>query len=697
MGASEVSDSAARGFSVGIDVGGTFTDLACGDGKSLWRAKSPTDPQEFGRGVLGACRLVADQIGLELADFLGKVERFGLGTTAVTNALVEKHGVRAGLLTTVGFEDTIAMARSRRVSIDGYLVPPWSPIERSSVVGIHERVDREGRVLVPVDLEAVRAAVTDLVETEQIEALAVSFLWSFKNSANELSVVEFLRREFPDLPVFSGVELHPSIREYERTLVAVLNAVTSRELDGIEALARELAANGLRVPLLLLQTTGGTVSLADARRSPIVLVASGPAAGVMAAAEVCAAEGITDAICGDMGGTSFDLAVIAGGQPQRSERGELHGMILAQPRVDTLSIGSGGGSIAWVDGRGLLRVGPRSARAWPGPACYGNGGQAATITDALVVLGYIDPGSFLGGSMKLDREAAVRVCAALGTSLGLSAEETAWGIREIALAEMTKATRLHAGSSGLDPRSLALISYGGSGGLFTPSIAAATNIPRVIVPPAASVLSAFGAASADVRRQRIKSANALLHKVGAEEIAAELKQLGASVFQDVRDDGVPEADRVVAYDIGVRFFRQTSEVSVALAGTTFDAEAVRAAFLEQYAARYGVGAIGGNAQLEVTFLRAVGTGYLPRATFPVDPSSRTGRALEPSSSRAIFLDRDGTEQVPCYRIPALVPGDHISGPAIADDVDTTVFVPRGASLTVGERRSLRLDVTPDAA
>jgi N-methylhydantoinase A len=697
MGVGVVSSSASAGFSIGIDVGGTFTDLACGDGESLWRAKSPTDPQNFGRGVLDACQLVADQIGLGLNEFLGQVERFGLGTTAVTNALVEKQGVRAGLLTTAGFEDTIAMARSRRVSIDGYLIPPWSPIERSRIVGVDERTNRDGKILASVDLETVRAAVADLVNTERIEALAVSFLWSFKNPENELSVVEFIRSEFPDLPVFSGAELHPSIREYERTLVAVLNAVTSTALDGIEALADQLADTGLRVPLLLLQTSGGTVTLAEARRSPVVLVASGPAAGVMAAAEVCSDEGITDAICGDMGGTSFDLAVIAGGQPQRSERGELHGMILAQPRVDTLSIGSGGGSIAWVDGRGLLRVGPRSARAWPGPACYGNGGEDATITDALVVLGYIDPSSFLGGTMSLDRDAAVRVCARFGESLDLSAEETAWGIREIALAEMTKATRLHAGSSGLDPRHLSLISYGGSGGLFTPSIAAATNIPHVVVPPAASVLSAFGAASADVRRQRIKSADVLFDKADVEDIGAELKRLGAGVFQDLGDDGVPEEDRVVAYDVGVRFFRQTSEVSVALEGTTFDAEAIRAIFLEQYAARYGVGAISRNAQLEVTFLRAVATGRLPRATFPLDKATRTDGAIEPSSHRSVFLDRDGSEQVPCFRTRDLKPGDTLHGPALADDVDTTVFIPRGATLTVGERRSLRLDVSTNDA
>lgn len=697
MSVNEVSTSASQGFSIGIDVGGTFTDLACGDGESLWRAKSPTDPQNFGRGVLGACQLVADQIGLDLGTFLNKVERFGLGTTAVTNALVEKQGVKAGLLTTAGFEDTIAMARSRRVSSEGYLIPPWSPIERSAVVGIRERVDRDGKVLQHVDLNDVRAAVDELIETHRIEALAVSFLWSFKNAENELAVVGFLREEFPDIPVFSGVELHPSIREYERTLVAAVNAVMSKALDGIEALAQELTDSGLRVPLLLLQTSGGTVTLAEARRSPVILVASGPAAGVMAAAEVCADEGITDAICGDMGGTSFDLAVIAGSLPQRSERGELHGMILAQPRIDTLSIGSGGGSIAWVDGRGLLRVGPRSARAWPGPACYGNGGKDATITDALVVLGYIDPSSFVGGTMTLDHEAALKVCGTLGESLGLSAEATAWGIREIALAEMTKATRLHAGASGLDPRTLTLISYGGSGGLFTASIAAEANIPRVIVPPAASVLSAFGAASADVRRQRIKSADVLLDRADAEEIGAELEKLGLGVAEDVGDDGVPEQDRVVTYDVGVRFFRQTSEVSVPLETATFDQNVIRTAFLEQYAARYGVGAIGRDAQLEVTFLRAVATGRLPRATFPIDGTSRTGGAVEPSSYRTVFLDRDGSEQVPCYRTPDLIPGDRIDGPALADDVDTTVFIPRGATLVVGERRSLRLDVNSDAA
>ncbi|GAA1787348.1 hypothetical protein GCM10009712_38500 [Pseudarthrobacter sulfonivorans] len=693
MSVSEQSDSGRRQFSIGIDVGGTFTDLACGDGKSLWRAKSPTDPQNFGRGVMGACQLVAEQIGLSLDDLLGQVARFGLGTTAVTNALVEKHGVKAGLLMTVGFEDTLDMARSRRVSSNGWLIPPWSPIERSAVVGINERVDREGAVLVPVDLGEVRTRVDELIAEHQIEAIAVSFLWSFKNPANELAVVEYIRREYPDMPVFSGVELHPSIREYERTLVAALNAVTSNALDGIEALAGELKSNGLQVPLLLLQTSGGTVTLAEARRSPVVLVASGPAAGVMAAAEVCADEGLTDAICGDMGGTSFDLAVIAGGQPQRSERGELHGMIIAQPRIDTLSIGSGGGSIAWVDGRGLLRVGPRSARAWPGPACYGNGGTDATITDALVVLGYIDPASFLGGTMTLDRAASMRVCGELGAKLGLSAEDAAWGIREIALAEMTKATKLHAGSSGLDPRRLSLISYGGSGGLFTGSIAAAANISTVIVPPAASVLSAFGAASADVRRQRIKSASLLLTAADAQTIATDLRSLGESVFQDVGEDGVAESDRIVTYDVGVRFYRQTSEVSVALAGTEFDASAVRDAFLAIYASRYGAGAVGRNTPLELTFLRAVATGRLPRATFPVDTSPRSSGTRAPSSYRSVYLDRDGAQDLPCYRTPDLVPGDWVEGPALADDVDTTVFIPRGAILTMGERRSLRLDMS----
>lgn len=694
MNVSKKSDPTSRGFSVGIDVGGTFTDLACGDGVSLWRAKSPTDPQNFGRGVLGACRLVADQIGLDLGEFLQRVERFGLGTTAVTNALVEKHGVKSGLLTTVGFEDTVEMARSRRVSVDGYLVPPWSPVERSAVIGIDERTDRDGNVLVPVDLEVVRARVDELIEHHQIESIAVSFLWSFKNPENELAVAEFIRREYPHLPTFSGVELHPSIREYERTLVAVLNAVTSNALDGIEALSTELTSAGLGVPLLLLQTSGGTVTLAEARRSPVVLVASGPAAGVMAAAEVCADEGIADAVCGDMGGTSFDLAIIAGGRPQRSERGELHGMIIAQPRVDVLSIGSGGGSIAWVDGRGLLRVGPRSARAWPGPACYGNGGTDATITDALVVLGYIDPDNFLGGTMALDHEASVRACARIGEALGVSADEAAWGIREIALAEMTKATRLHAGSSGLDPRRLSLISYGGSGGLFTGSIAVAANIPTVIVPPAASVLSAFGAASADVRRQRIKSVNVLLASTDRESLAADLKNLGASVFQDVGDDGVPEGDRVITFDIGVRFYRQTSEVSVPLLNGAFDPDAVREAFLAAYATRYGAGAVGRNTPLEVTFLRAVATGRLPRATFPLDPSPPTIAGLTPSSYRQVYLDRDGRQELPSYRTTELKPGDSVHGPALADDLDTTVFIPIGATLTVGKRRTLRLDVNP---
>lgn len=691
MTVSELSTSNGKDLSIGIDVGGTFTDLACGDGTSLWRAKSPTNPEDFGSGVLGACRLVAEQIGISLQELLGRVARFGLGTTAVTNALVEKQGVKAGLLTTLGFEDTLDMARSRRVSSDGFLVPPWSPIDRDAVLGINERVDQAGRILIKVDLDEVRQHVDRLIDTQGIQALAVSFLWSFRNMDNERAVVDFVRREYPGLPVFSGAELHPSIREYERTLLAALNAVTSTALDGIEALAQTLADEGLDVPLLLLQTSGGTLTLAEARRSPIVLVASGPAAGAMAAAEVCTTEGFTDAICGDMGGTSFDLAVIAGGQPQRSERGELHGMIIAQPRVDTLSIGSGGGSIAWVDGRGLLRVGPRSARAWPGPACYGNGGTDATITDALVVLGYIDPENFLGGTMTLDREAALRVCGEIGDRLGLSAEEAAWGIREIALAEMTKATRLHAGGSGLNPRDLALISYGGSGGLFTGSIAQAAGIDSVVIPAAASVLSAFGAASADVRRQRIIAVTSLLSDVDPAEATSELQSLGRGVLEDVGEDGVPEGARSVAYDVGVRFYRQQSEVSVSIVNGVFDPVAIREQFIAAYGARYGQGSVGRNTPLEVTVIRAIGTGRLPRATFPTFSIPSKRQQPQPTSIRSVHVTKAGAQDIPRYSTPELQPGDRIDGPAIADDVDTTVFVPAGATLSMGERRSLRLD------
>ena len=397
-------------LTIGIDVGGTFTDAVLGDGTSTLRAKALTTPDDISRGVIAACELMAARKGVALDALLPSVARFGLGTTAVTNALASRTGRRVDLITTRGFEDCVPSANARSVSVDGWLRLPWSIVDRRCILGVGERIDRDGRVLLPLREEEVIEAARTLMEVEGAEALAVSFLWSFRNPAHEEQAVAVLARAFPHISVTSGAALLPQAREYERSTLALLNAYTSGALRGVDALQAELDSRGLGVPILLMHSAGGSISASEAHRMPIGLAQSGPAAGVTAAAMLAAQSGHRNAVSCDMGGTTLDIAIVMNCEPLRKVRGEVMGVWTALSLIDVDSIGAGGGSIAWRDALGILRVGPRSAGSYPGPACYGRGGEQPTVTDALLVAGYIDPARFLGGAMALDTAAAHAAC-----------------------------------------------------------------------------------------------------------------------------------------------------------------------------------------------------------------------------------------------------------------------------------------------
>ncbi len=668
---------------VGVDVGGTFTDVVLTDGARTWRAKAPTTPDDLGRGVLDALELAARRAGAigGIDELAPQVSRFGLGTTAVTNVLAARAGKRIGLLTTKGFESAVPIARGRRITDeDGWLAQPPSLVAARCIVGIDERVDRAGAVLRPVDCDEVAAAVGRLVEVEGIEALAVSFLWSFENPANEERAVGVVRERHPGLPVTAGAALHPVLREYERTTFALLNAYTTGAIGGIEQLAAHLRDRGMAAPVLLVHSAGGAMSLAEAARLPVSLVMSGPAAGVNAAVAVAEAAGVDDVVTCDMGGTSFDVSVVQGRQPLRRHRGEVMGMWTALPLVDVESIGAGGGSIGWCDARGMLRVGPQSAGAVPGPACYGRGGAEPTVTDALLVLGYLAPDHFLGGTMALDAGAARDACAHLGARVGLDAEDAAWGIREIALAGMARAVRSRLAARGLDPRAHAIVSYGGCGALFTPEIARAIGAPRAFVPELAAVLSAFGAATADVRRERVASVGGLM-PVATEAVAKALAEVEAAVREDLAADGVAAAGRSVAFEADLRFRRQTFEIAVPFRGT----ERLVDDFREEYARRYGRGALVLGTPVELVAVRAIGTGETPKARLePRDAPPTTVTAPSGRARRSVRTARgpDGRSDVDVHDGAALAPGVRISGPAVIDGTDTTLWVPAGATLVV---------------
>lgn len=684
-----------RSLSIGIDVGGTFTDAILSDGIRTFRAKALTTPENISAGVLNACALVAAQYGNDLDALLPSVARFGLGTTAVTNTLASRTGRHVGFITTMGFEDSVPMASGRTQSVNGWLVAPWQIVPRRRIIGINERIDRDGNILRAIDAEEVLAAARHLVEVENVEAIAVSFLWSYRNPSHEAMAVRAIEMGYPDITVTAGASLLPQIREYERSTLALLNAYTSGALRGVETLEATLKCKGMKVPLLLMHSAGGATSVDEARRVPICLAESGPAAGVTAAAIIANDSGFPNAISCDMGGTTLDVAIIAGREPSRKNRGEVMGLWTALSLVDVDSVGSGGGSIAWVDALGMMRVGPHSAGAMPGPACYGRGGTDPTITDALLIAGYIDGAQFLGGAMPLDRNAALRACEPLARQLGLDIDEFAWGIRAIALADMVKAVRSRIIERGSNPQDHAFVSYGGCGGLFTADMARAIGSSTVLFPEFASVLSAFGAAVSDIRREHIRSLG-IPASAPASEILETLRSLRGQVLEDLAADGVLEDDRSVTFEADLRFRRQRWELTIPLdyaAEQSGVLDEVVERFKIEYARRYGPAALVAGMPIELTSLRAIGLGRTVKAALNRHISGKGPAAERSERWRMVRLDRHGeATKVAVFDAQDLANGREIVGPALVDASDTTIWIPPNSKARLDERNTLVLEI-----
>jgi N-methylhydantoinase A len=684
-----------KSYCIGVDVGGTFTDIVLSDGSQVWRAKAPSSTSELGDGVLEACRIVAQRADITLEKLLPRVDRFGLGTTAVTNVIAARTGRRVGLITTSGFEDLVPIARVRRIPRDGWLVPPDGLIDRDWIMGVRERIDKDGRILSALNVDEAVAAAQQLIERHSVEAIAISFLWSCVNPVHEEQALRAICAAFPALPVVSGASLHPVVREYERTTFALLNAYTSGSLNGVESLVRELKELGLRHVPLLVHSGGGSISVAEGCRAPATLAESGPAAGVVGALAVCRAAGVVNAVACDMGGTSFDMSIIHDSQAIRRTRGDLMGIWTALPMVDIESVTAGGGSIGWVDAMGLMRVGPASAGARPGPACYGRGGNEPTVTDALVVLGYIDANRFLGGDMHLDADAARAACKRLGQNLDSDAERTAWGIWEIAKVGMVRALRAQFAQKGLDPREFAIVSMGGCGGLFNALIAQDLGIKRVLVPELTSVLSAFGAANADVRRERVRGVSVILPGA-ADELSCVASELRRSVISDLEADGITESARSVTFEADLRFMRQQFELTLPC-NEGFHLEAQRqlsTAFQTQYAQRYGQGAVVLGAPVELVSLRAVGTGRTVHADLAHTESVANGPAAIVGTRQIWVGNGSAVERLEVDVISAesLKPGHVIEGPALLDGSDTTIWVPARVRAVVDEHRTIDMEV-----
>ncbi|MCP5155276.1 MAG: hydantoinase/oxoprolinase family protein [Ectothiorhodospiraceae bacterium] len=675
-------------WQAGIDVGGTNTDLVLLDSESgqFRVSKVPTTPDDQSRGVLEGLR----EGGIAL-DALAAVVH---GTTIATNAVLERKGVRCGLITTRGFRDVLELGRRTRPYNYGMIGTFEALVDRELRIEVDERLDARGRVVTPLDETGVAAAV-DALLAAGAQALVIHFLHSYANPAHEQRAAAIARERWPNEFVTVSSEILREVREFERASTAAVNAyvqpILARYLGRLEG---QLTEHGFPHHLLVMQGNGGTMSAAIAARQPVQTVMSGPAAGAIAAARIGVQSGFPNLIACDMGGTSFDVSLIRGGEPALSAEKDLaYGVPVRVPMVDIHTIGAGGGSIARVDAGGILRVGPDSAGAVPGPVCYGRGGTLPTVTDANVVLGRVDASGFAGvhGSAALD---AVREAIDLhvGGPLGLDTEAAAAAILAVAGNQLASAIRLVSVEKGNDPRDFALFAFGGAGPLHAVSLARELGIPRVLVPRFPGITSALGCQLANLRHDFVHTVWRPLADVPPAEADAVLAEHAASGRRTLAEEAVPVEGIEVIHEADLLYRGQSHVFRVPVASPGFDAGAVRAVLAERYRERFEITL--DEMTPVLASLRTTVVGRRPAVDLglfrptPARSSAPRHRAVHFGGGRVetAIHARDG-----------LAVGDTVVGPAIVEQTDTTVVIDPGATARIDELGNLVIEVSSTTA
>jgi N-methylhydantoinase A len=687
-------------FRVGFDVGGTFTDFALqADDGRLLTGKRLTTPDDPARACVEGLRELVARAGLGWTDLAQAVH----GTTLGSNVVIERKGGNVALLTTRGFRDVLIIGREKRYQLyDLFIEKPPPLVPRSRIREVTERVAFDGEVLVPLDEAGLRESARTLAR-DGVTSLAVCFLHAYVNPAHERRAAEIVHEEAPHVAVSLSSEVSPVIREYERTSTTVVNAyVMTAVRDYLERLEQALRALDYRGRLFVMQSGGGIATAETMARFPVRMIESGPAAGALMAAGYGKLTGHADLVAFDMGGTTAKLSLITGGTPQTIREFELH-RIRLQPgsgipmniqAIDLVEIGAGGGSIARVE-TGVIRVGPDSAGAAPGPICYGRGGTEPTVTDANLVLGYLNPDHFLGGRMRLHVEAAREgIEAHVARPLGLGVAEAAWGIHQIVTTNMELATRVVSIERGYDPRRLALAAFGGSGPVHGCRLAQALGIPRAILPAAAGVTSAIGLLAAEVKFDLSRSYVTRLDgldPVYLARILEEMMQQGASV---VREAGVSRSLSVTrAADM--RYVGQGYELSVPIPDGPVDGEtatALRGAFDRVYAHRYGYS--DARAAVELVTVGVTVTGAGPEVRLPEHhPGTRDAREARRPDRLVYFPEARGYTPCAIYDRARLPVGAHIEGPAVVEEAESTTVLPPGTAAEVDPWANLLVSIT----
>jgi N-methylhydantoinase A len=658
---------------VGIDTGGTFTDLVAVDDEGhSFLAKVPSDPAD----PVATVASVLQEAGIEPR----AIESVVVGTTIGINAVLTRRGARVLYLTTKGFEDIPYIQRiNRKHHYDFRWRKPTPLVRRRDCLGVSERLDEEGGVLTPLDLDALEATLDAADLDGDGAAVAVCLLFSYLNPDHEVRVRDAIHARLPGLPVSLSHEVAPIWREFERGTTVTVDAFTKPLFDTyVNGLSQALEDAGVDATWSLLKSNGGRALASEARSRPAHLLLSGIAGGGIGGAYVARAVQVGRALAFDMGGTSCDVCLVLDGEPLYSSDFEVEfGFPVSVPSVSTRTIGAGGGSIGWVDPGGFLQVGPQSAGASPGPACYGEGGAEATITDANLVLGRLDPSFFLGGRLQLDPELATRALARLGERLGRSALETASAMVRVCNENMANAIRILTVEQGTDPREHALIAFGGAGPTHACEIADALDIRQVLVPPAPGLCSAFGALAASVRIDAVRSVYLTDVRATALEIAAVFAELETQARADFAAQGLGEQPTVRRL-AAMRYQGQNYEQEVPFLAGAVDEEALREAYAEYgrlYEGFYGYRLDG--IPIELVRLAVIAAGEAPsfeRLPGVPEPGGAEVR------SRDVFFPDAGFVSTRIVRRDALGPGEALAGPGIVEFMDSTIVVPPGWTL-----------------
>ena len=686
------------GYRLGVDIGGTFTDFALFDGAStsLQIHKCLTTPDDPSRAVIEGTVALLERGSVDIADLREVVH----GTTLVTNAVIERKGARTGMLITEGFRDIPDMREEKRYDVfDLRITFPEPIVPRAWRREVSERMRFDGTMECPLDLGAARDAVGDLVREQGIEALAICLLHSYANPVHEEALRRMVEESFPDLFVSTSSEVFPGWREFERFSTTSINAYTGpmfgRYLRRIE---RGLGGLGFRGRLYVMSASGGALTPALARRLPVRVIESGPAAGAQMSAVHGRALALPNLLSFDMGGTTAKGALVREGAAMKVYALEVarqhefksgSGLPVCTPVIDMIEIGAGGGSIAEPDARGTIRVGPKSAGAFPGPACYGQGGTEATLSDANLVLGYLDPDYFLGGAMRLERSRAQEAIAErVAMPLGLALERAAFGIHDIASEDVARAFRIHASERGFDYRSSSMVAFGGSGPVHAIRVAKKLGIPRVVFPVAAGVMSAIGLLASPLAFEVALTRERFVSELDETEFKATFSEVESEAAAPLIAAGLGTSRITKVRRLDMHYHGQGHEIEVTLSANDSGVARLADLFRRRYEALYAFAPL--DTPLVITTWKVETRAPDPGigASYSISRPNADARPAQKGERRAWFPDADGWVTTAVYERNALISGSVVEGPALIEERESTVVIGPGDHVEVDSSGNL---------